>query len=52
VRRILLVRVPRAGRTADRIQRVEALEDPGSRYSPKGLNGFGLVERSTLFVSR
>jgi hypothetical protein len=52
VRRVFFVRVPRPGCAADRVQRVETLEDPGSRYSPKGLDGFGLVERSTLFVSR
>src|SRR5919201_863340 len=41
----------RAGPAADRVQLVEALEDPRA-YSPNGLNGLGDVDTNTLFVSR
>jgi hypothetical protein len=41
----------RADPAADGEQLVEAFENARS-YSPKGLNGFGLVETSTLLVSR
>ncbi len=37
--------------TPNCVQLFEALEK-GDRYNPNGLNGFGLVETSTLFVSR
>ncbi|OLE30482.1 MAG: hypothetical protein AUG43_03290 [Actinobacteria bacterium 13_1_20CM_3_68_10] len=51
VRSVLLRRVPGARAAADRVQLVEPLLDARG-YSPNGLNGFGLVETRTLFVSR
>jgi hypothetical protein len=39
---------------ADRVELLEPLEHAHARvsYRPNGLNGFGLVETRTLFVSR
>jgi len=51
VRSVLLRRIPGARAAADRVQLVEPLLDARG-YSPNGLNGFGLVETRTLFVSR
>jgi hypothetical protein len=51
VRSVLFRRIPRARAAADRVQLVEPLLDARG-YSPNGLNGFGLVETRTLFVSR
>jgi hypothetical protein len=42
----------RAGTGPDREEAVEPLEDALRVYSWNGLNGFGDVETSTLFVSR
>ena len=41
----------RAGTAADGVELFEPLENARG-YSPNGLNGFGLVETRTLFVSR
>jgi hypothetical protein len=49
--RPLLLVAAADSRRADRVQLVEPFEDARG-YSPNGLNGFGLVETSTLFVSR
>jgi hypothetical protein len=51
VRSVLLGRVPSTRAAADRVQLVEPLLDARG-YNPNGLNGFGLVETRTLFVSR
>jgi hypothetical protein len=51
VRSVLFRRVARTRAATDRVQLVEPLQDARG-YSPNGLNGFGLVETRTLFVSR
>jgi hypothetical protein len=42
----------RADAAADRVELVEPFENALRVYRPNGLNGFGDVETSTLFVSR
>src|SRR2546430_16132779 len=48
---VLLRRVTRTRPTTDRVQLVEPLQKARG-YNPNGLNGFGLVETMTRFVSR
>ena len=55
VRTVLALRRRRtvgARAAADRVELVEPFENALRVYRPNGLNGFGDVETSTLFVSR